>query len=216
MVCLPPFMPHAWLSVTKRYLTPLRCLLSAQMKYSCQFLRGYDPHRGRASTRANHWSKVSAGRILGLVRFINPAVDRPVDERHIPRHAGRRDSTGPLPRSCLIPTRPLTVVGAYIELTLHSHAPDPGGCAGSLAIVAQWRDAQVTGRDDAAQFVLGKTHRFHFHLHLHPSPLGSLGELLVQRRLGTRSRICFALLRQPLRQLAQLRGAQANVHADAD
>src|SRR5436305_10902593 len=39
----------------------------------------------------------------------------------------------------------------------------------------------------------------------HPSPLGALGELLVQRRLGTRSRICFALLRQPLGQLAQLR-----------
>src|SRR5437868_1057403 len=62
MVCLPPFMPHAWLSVTKRYLTPLRCLLSAQMKYSCQFLRGYDPDRGRASTRV----------VLLIADFLHP------------------------------------------------------------------------------------------------------------------------------------------------
>src|SRR5882757_3441396 len=130
---------------------------------SCFGFAGHHPHRGGAGACADHRGEELAAFVLCAVGFIDKVVDRLCGlladlrldwrELHLLRHTGRGDSPRLLPHCSLVPARLLPVVTAYVKGIIDRDGPNPGWGTVGLPVLAEWRDVQVVGPSNLAQFV---------------------------------------------------------------
>ena len=116
----------------------------------------HNPHRGRACSSADHWTQVRATTVLRSVRFVDAVAGGAVDrlEGNVLCHPGGDDSPRLLLNGRLIPTGLLPVVSTHVEGVINYDGPNPCRRAVRLTVFAKWRNVQVIGLCDLAQFLI--------------------------------------------------------------
>src|SRR5579875_89848 len=123
--------------------------------FECSFLSLARHDLDGRGASANHGAEIRAAFVLLPIRIVDTVVDRPVDrlEGDFSRHAGGSDPPRLLSHRSLVPAGFLPVVCPHVECIIDHDRPDPSRGAIGLAVLAEWRNVQVIGFSDPAEFV---------------------------------------------------------------